>query len=108
MECLDESAEDDEMQEMDDQEPPRLKRTQYPRMDSEMVFRPQPALFRRSQEPVIMIENGLEPDDDNENDDHFYPPCTKRLRFDDNCLIAEAILAYAANVKKTSDASIKY
>ena len=51
-----------------------------------------------------MLENGLESDDDEENDDHFYPPCPEQLRFDDDCLLAEAVLTYAANVQDIADA----
>ena len=42
------------------------------------------------------------------NGDHFYPPSPKRLRLDDDCLIAEAVLEFAANVKDTADATETY
>ena len=107
MECPDELVEDTDMQELDDQESSRLKLTLYPRIDSDMVFRPQLARARCSQEPVLMFENGLELDDDKVND-HFYPPSSKRLRFDDNCLPADAVLPYAANIKGTDDGPETY
>ena len=43
MECPDESADDYEMQEMEDQESPRSELNEYPRMDNKVVFRPEPA-----------------------------------------------------------------
>lgn len=55
-----------------------------------------------------MLENGLESDDDDENDDHFYPPSFKRLRFEDDCLLAEVVLANAENVQDSADGPQTY
>ena len=55
-----------------------------------------------------MIKDGFQPDEDDENDDRFHPPCPKRLRVDDDCQLAEAVLAYDANVKDTADAPNTY
>ena len=43
IECPDESAVDTQMQEMDDQGPTRFELTEYPRMNSYMLYLLQPA-----------------------------------------------------------------
>ncbi|OWZ24414.1 LOW QUALITY PROTEIN: polyprotein [Phytophthora megakarya] len=46
--------------------------------------------------------------DDPENDDHFWPPSPKRPRFDEDSLLAEAVLAYAVDVGDADDAPTTY
>ncbi|OWZ16189.1 polyprotein [Phytophthora megakarya] len=82
-----------------------------------MVFHPEPVRTRRVQEPVLLLEDGSSNDnsgndnsgnDDSDSDDHFWPPLPKRPRFDEDSLLAEAVLAYAADVGDADDAPTTY
>ncbi|POM69237.1 Hypothetical protein PHPALM_14496 [Phytophthora palmivora] len=42
------------------------------------------------------------------NDDHFWPPFPKRPRIDEDSLLAEAVLTYAADVGDTNEAPTTY
>ncbi|CAI5730579.1 unnamed protein product [Peronospora farinosa] len=81
-----------------------------------MVFRPERERSRRPREPSLLLGNGLimadentmDSDDDPDNDDHFYPPSLKRPRIDEDNLLAEAVLAYAASIGDANDATTTY
>ncbi|KAE9023991.1 hypothetical protein PR003_g14064 [Phytophthora rubi] len=47
-------------------------------------------------------------EDDPDNDDDFWPPSPKRARVDEDGLLAEAVLAYAASVGDADDAPSTY
>ncbi|OWZ17078.1 polyprotein [Phytophthora megakarya] len=80
-------------------------------MDENMAFPPEPVRTRRIQEPVLILEDGSGHDDEpsvanndnSENGDHFWPPSPKR-----SSLLADAILAYAADVGDAGDAPTTY
>ncbi|OWZ18262.1 reverse transcriptase [Phytophthora megakarya] len=65
--------------------------------------------YRRVARPT-MDENmsSSANNDDPENDDHFWPPSPKRPRFDEDSLLAEAVLAYAADIGNADDAPTTY
>ncbi|KAE9212787.1 hypothetical protein PF004_g15532 [Phytophthora fragariae] len=92
------------------------RRTPGAAFSDNIVFHPEPERVRRAREPVIVRENGRSDDDeykvndevDPDNDDHFWPPSPKRARVDEDGLLAEAVLAYAASVGDADDAPITY
>ncbi|KAI9910567.1 hypothetical protein PsorP6_010346 [Peronosclerospora sorghi] len=75
-------------------------------LSDNMVFRTERERIRRAHEPVILPgndssivdEHKIDGDDDPDNDKHFYPHSPKRPRFDEDSLLAEAVLTYAASV----------
>ncbi|CAI5714054.1 unnamed protein product [Peronospora farinosa] len=122
MESTADPFEDVEMQE-DEHEPISSGRelTTYHRQheltaNGDMVFRPERERSRRPREPSLLLGNGLimadentmNSDDDPDNDDHFYPPSPKRPRIDEDNLLAEAVLAYAASIGDANDAPTTY
>ncbi|KAE8963868.1 hypothetical protein PF011_g28877 [Phytophthora fragariae] len=92
------------------------RRTPGAAFSDNIVFHPEPERVRRAREPVLVLENGrsdeaeykVNDEDDPDNDDHFWPPSPKRARVDEDGLLAEAVLAYAANVGDADDAPTTY
>ncbi|OWZ18686.1 polyprotein [Phytophthora megakarya] len=97
------------------------------------IFHQQPERIWRAREPVLLLGDGPACENDSatdtndnsandnsgndnssndksgndysDNDDHFWPPSPKRPRFDEDSLLAEAVLAYAADVGDADDVS---
>ncbi|KAE9156401.1 hypothetical protein PF004_g32605 [Phytophthora fragariae] len=92
------------------------RRTPGAAFSDNIVFHPEPERVRRAREPVLVLENGrsdeaeykVNDEDDPDNDDHFWPPSPKRARVGEDGLLAEAVLAYAANVGDADDAPTTY
>ena len=78
-----------------------------------LLFHPEPERVRRPRDPVLALrdvedDSKMNGEDDPDNDDHFWPPSPKRPRVDEDSLLAEAVLAYAANVGDADDAPSTY
>ncbi|GMF20880.1 unnamed protein product [Phytophthora fragariaefolia] len=75
-----------------------------------LVFHPEPERVRRPHDLVLVLEDEykVNNEDDPDNDGFFWPPSPKRPRVDENGLLAEAVLAYAASVGDADDASTTY
>ncbi|KAG2849693.1 hypothetical protein PC113_g17343 [Phytophthora cactorum] len=114
-------ANDSDMNDVDQDEPTghemaEYKRTSRPALSEDIVFHPEPERSRRAREPARLIDVGpthnieyrVNEDDDPDNDDHFSPPSPKRARVDEDRLLAEAVLAYAASVGDADDAPTTY
>ncbi|GMF32340.1 unnamed protein product [Phytophthora lilii] len=89
------------------------RRTPLAALSDNRVFHPEPERVRRQLEPVLSLRDAAEEYkvndmDDPDNDDHFWPPSRKRPRVDEENLIVEAVLAYAANVGEADDAPTTY
>lgn len=85
--------------------------TEYrpPTLDAQedrLVFRPQVERSRRTNEPMLLLENGSDADESLGGSEG--PPSSKRARIDEDGLIAEAILAYAVSVGEESDLPTTY
>ncbi|KAG2773013.1 Copia protein [Phytophthora cactorum] len=114
-------ANDSDMNDVDQDEPTghemaEYKRTSRPALSEDIVFHPEPERSRRAREPARLIDVGpthdieyrVNEDDDPDNDDHFWSPSPKRARVDEDRLLAEAVLAYAASVGDADDAPTTY
>ncbi|OWZ04219.1 Integrase, catalytic core protein [Phytophthora megakarya] len=68
--------------------------------------------YRRVAGSTMDENKGIPPgttnNDDPDNDDHFWPPSPTRPRFDEDSLLTEAVLAYAADVGDADDAPTTY
>ncbi|KAE9219741.1 hypothetical protein PF004_g13526 [Phytophthora fragariae] len=73
------------------------RRTPGAAFSDNIVFHPEP-------EPEYKVDD----EDDPDNDDDFWPPSPKRARVDEDGLLAEAVLAYAASVGDADDAPSTY
>ncbi|GMF16735.1 unnamed protein product [Phytophthora lilii] len=65
-------------------------------------------LTTRPAEPVFLLEDSLELDDEQRSEDSNGPPSPKRPRIDEDGLIAEAVLAYAASIVEAADPPTTY
>ncbi|OWZ14337.1 hypothetical protein PHMEG_00012199 [Phytophthora megakarya] len=122
MESVEGSAEDTEMDNVEHDELSGQELTTFLRLTRSMAntnknFHQQPERIRRPREPVLLLgygpacendsatnANDNSGNDDSDNDDHFWLPSPKRPRFDQDSLLAEAMLAYAADVGDDDDA----
>ena len=73
--------------------------------EERLVFHPEAERSRRIREPVFLLENESDVDGA-ESDDT--PPSSKRARIDEDGLLAEAVLAYAASIGGVSDTPNSY
>ncbi|OWZ24435.1 hypothetical protein PHMEG_000505 [Phytophthora megakarya] len=83
-------------------------RSQPEKFQDLLVFHPEPERSRRTREPVILLENGPEDEQDVLSKDSNYPPSPKRARIDEDGLVAEAVMAYVANIVEVPDAWNSY
>jgi len=77
------------------------------------VFHPEPERVRRPRSSVLALQDvadeyKVNDEDDPDNDDHFWPPSPKRPRVDEDGLLAEAVLTYAASVGDADDVPTTY
>ena len=70
------------------------------------MFQPEVDRSRRVRDRVLMIEDG--DGSEGASEDSNGPSSPKRARVDDESLIAEAVLAYAASVGEADDAPSTY
>ncbi|KAG6620154.1 Integrase, catalytic core protein [Phytophthora cinnamomi] len=120
LESVGDTAEDSEMREAElnessVQDLTNFQRVGNPAMTEEMVFHPEPERIRRVRESAILgdglggaEDSRMHSSEDSDNDDHFWPPSPKRPRYDEDNLLAEAVLAYAADVGEADDAPSTY
>ncbi|KAG6595749.1 Integrase, catalytic core protein [Phytophthora cinnamomi] len=120
LESVGDTAEDSEMREAElnessVQDLTNFQRVGNPAMTEEMVFHPEPERIGRVRESANLGDGLAGADDsrmhsseDSDNDDHFWPPSPKRPRYDEDNLLAEAVLAYAADVGEADDAPSTY
>ncbi|CEG36545.1 uncharacterized protein PHALS_03093 [Plasmopara halstedii] len=90
-----------------------------------MVFYPRTERVRQAQTPMLLLNDGSAnyelaiveltnsdehrgTDSDPDDDGHFWPTSPKRPRIDEDGLLAEAVLAYAASVGEADDAPTTY
>jgi hypothetical protein len=76
--------------------------------DDRVVFHPPMDRSRRSREPVFLLEDGTDAAEERESEGSDGPPSPKRARIDEDGLLAEAILAYAATVGVAVDLPTTY
>uniref|UniRef100_H3H572 Polyprotein n=2 Tax=Phytophthora ramorum TaxID=164328 RepID=H3H572_PHYRM len=76
----------------------------------DLVFHPERERVRRPRDLILALEDEYKVNDEEDpnNDDHFWPPSPKRARVDEDGLLAEAVLAYAASVGDADDAPTTY
>ncbi|POM60748.1 polyprotein [Phytophthora palmivora] len=78
-------------------------------MTDNMVFHPERGVYNEHVNPSgINDESKPNSNDDLNNDDHFWPPSPKRPRIDEDSLLAEAVVEYAANVGDANAAPTMY
>ncbi|KAJ8564192.1 hypothetical protein ON010_g7153 [Phytophthora cinnamomi] len=75
-------------------------------LDDRLVFHPEPVRATRSQEPVFLLGNG--DDEARKSEDSDGSPSPKRPRIDEDGLIAEAVMAYAARITEATDVPETY
>lgn len=75
--------------------------------EDRIVFQAEPGRTRRSREPVFLLTDGLS-NEEQKVEESDNSPSAKRARIDDEGLIAEAVLAYAASVGEADDAPTTY
>ncbi|CEG41416.1 putative polyprotein [Plasmopara halstedii] len=68
-----------------------------------LVFYPGTERSRRSREPTLLLEDGLELDDERRSKESERLPSSKRPKIDEDGLLDEAMLAYAATIDGVSD-----
>jgi transposase InsO family protein len=110
--------EDTEMPEAESDDSMRHGLTTYRRtpganFSDNLVFHPEPERVRRPRDSVLALQDvadeyKVNDENDPDNDDHFWPPSPKRPRVDEDGLLAEAVLAYAASVGDADDAPTTY
>uniref|UniRef100_A0AAV1UB84 Retroviral polymerase SH3-like domain-containing protein n=1 Tax=Peronospora matthiolae TaxID=2874970 RepID=A0AAV1UB84_9STRA len=76
--------------------------------EDRLVFYPETTFSRRSREPALLLENEKYDDEAHQSEWSDGPPPPKRARIDDEGLLAEAVLAYAANVDGIPDTPNTY
>ncbi|GMF35814.1 unnamed protein product [Phytophthora fragariaefolia] len=76
--------------------------------EDQLVFRPETERTRRSQGPVFLLEGGLDLNEERKPEGSDGPPSPKRSRIDEDGLIAEAVLAYAASIVEAADPPSTY
>ncbi|KAE9000882.1 hypothetical protein PF011_g13989 [Phytophthora fragariae] len=65
--------------------------------DDRVVFHPPIHRSRRPREPVFLLEDGTDAEEERKSEGSDGPPSPKRARIDEDGLLAEAVLAYAAS-----------
>ncbi|GMF57867.1 unnamed protein product [Phytophthora fragariaefolia] len=75
-----------------------------------LIFRPEPERVRRPRDLVLALEDEYKVNDEEhpDNDDHFWPSSPNRPRIDEDGLLADADLAYAASVGVSDDMPTTY
>ncbi|KAE8910252.1 hypothetical protein PF010_g2339 [Phytophthora fragariae] len=66
--------------------------------DNRVVFHPPIHHLRRDREPVLLLEDGTDAEEERKSEGSDGPPSPKRARIDEDGLLAEAVLAYAASI----------
>uniref|UniRef100_A0AAV1VDZ4 Polyprotein n=1 Tax=Peronospora matthiolae TaxID=2874970 RepID=A0AAV1VDZ4_9STRA len=66
--------------------------------DDQVVFHTPSDRFRSSREPVFLLEEGTDAEEERKSEGRDGPSYPKRARIDKDGLIAEAVLAYAASI----------
>uniref|UniRef100_A0AAV1UTC1 Reverse transcriptase Ty1/copia-type domain-containing protein n=1 Tax=Peronospora matthiolae TaxID=2874970 RepID=A0AAV1UTC1_9STRA len=66
--------------------------------DDQVVFHTPRDRFRSSREPVFLLEEGTDAEEERKSEGRDGPSYPKRARIDEDGLIAEAVLAYAASI----------
>uniref|UniRef100_A0AAV1U8P3 Retroviral polymerase SH3-like domain-containing protein n=1 Tax=Peronospora matthiolae TaxID=2874970 RepID=A0AAV1U8P3_9STRA len=66
--------------------------------DDQVVFHTPRDRFRSSREPVFLLEEGTDAEDERKSEGRDGPSYPKRARIYEDGLIAEAVLAYAASI----------
>ncbi|POM67185.1 Integrase catalytic core protein [Phytophthora palmivora] len=73
-----------------------------------LVFHPESERSRRSHEPVFLLENGQNDGEESRSEGSDGPPSPKLARIDEDGLIAEAVMAYVANIIEVTDVPTTY
>ncbi|OWZ13708.1 Integrase, catalytic core protein [Phytophthora megakarya] len=83
-------------------------RSQPEAFQDRLVFHPEPERSRQARESLFLLENS--PDDEQEvlSEGIDGPPSPQRSRFDEDGLIAEAVMAYVDNIVEVSDTLNSY
>ncbi|POM72303.1 Integrase catalytic core protein, partial [Phytophthora palmivora] len=76
--------------------------------EERLVFQPEMERLRRPREPVFLLENGSDGGEYVQSEGSDSPPSPKRARIDEEGLIAEAVMAYAANIVDAADVPTSY
>ncbi|GMF22451.1 unnamed protein product [Phytophthora lilii] len=76
--------------------------------DDRIVFHPEPERLRRSQEPIYLLEDDLDIDEEQKSEDSYGPSSPKRPRVDEDGLLAEAVVAYASSMVEATDPPSTY
>ncbi|OWY95105.1 polyprotein [Phytophthora megakarya] len=76
--------------------------------EDRLVFHPERERSRRSRDPVLLLEDGLDGDEEQKSEGSDGPPSPKRARIDEDTLIAEAVLAYTASIVEGTDTPTTY
>ncbi|GMG18094.1 unnamed protein product [Phytophthora fragariaefolia] len=76
--------------------------------DDQVVFHPQVNRSRRARETVFLLEDGTDAEEERKSEGSDGPPSPKRARIDEDGLIAEAVLAYAASIANAVDIPTTY
>ncbi|KAE8883223.1 Retrovirus-related Pol polyprotein from transposon TNT 1-94 [Phytophthora fragariae] len=71
--------------------------------DDRVVFHPPVHRSRRAREPVFLLEDGTDAEEERKSEGSDGPPSPKRARIDEDGLLAEAVLAYAASIGDAVD-----
>ncbi|OWY90286.1 Integrase, catalytic core protein, partial [Phytophthora megakarya] len=76
--------------------------------EERLVFHPDVERLRRPREPVFLLENGSDGGEYVQSEGSDGPPSPKRARIDEEGLIAEAVMAYVANIVDAADVPTSY
>ncbi|OWY95087.1 polyprotein [Phytophthora megakarya] len=76
--------------------------------EDRLVFHPERERSRQSREPVLLLEDGLDGDEEQKSEGKDGPPSPKRARIDEDTLLAEEVLAYTANIVEGTDTPTTY
>ncbi|KAE8906867.1 hypothetical protein PF007_g22869 [Phytophthora fragariae] len=71
--------------------------------DDRVVFHHPVHRSRRAREPVFLLEDGTDAEEERKSEGSDGPPSPKRARIDEDGLLAEAVLAYAASIGDAVD-----
>ncbi|KAE9184919.1 hypothetical protein PF002_g26302 [Phytophthora fragariae] len=71
--------------------------------DDRVVFHPPVHRSRRAREPVFLLEDRTDAEEERKSEGSDGPPSPKRARIDEDGLLAEAVLAYAASIGDAVD-----
>ncbi|KAE9188971.1 hypothetical protein PF004_g22347 [Phytophthora fragariae] len=71
--------------------------------DDRVVFHPPVHRSRRAREPVFLLEDGTDAEEERKPEGSDGPPSPKRARIDEDGLLAEAVLGYAASIGDAVD-----